>query len=330
MGGVSRFMRKKKNDEVPKQVKKKFENALSQLPERRKRNSFVVMKYLIVIAAIVVLAGVGIINNPELIYNIPFLENMLGRDREEDSDLEPDIENPRISFSASEIYSDGYSVFITAEIHVEEGGLSNIPGNTIYLMGQYCLTGEERVYEMSNDNLHGEVLDDNTFVGQMKLDLEDVITQAGVLELNLSTIGFDDITMPTAPGIAHRFEGEWCYEIPFEVDVEQSKIITINQQENGFVLEKVLCTPYQFVTFFERPYENAELYFEVFNQDCEALPWGEEKNNQMIFELDDTELSEVHIYVFDKYDDWNAMHQGKREDNPIAQNAIFNAEVQIK
>lgn len=50
----------------------------------------------------------------------------------------------------------------------------------------------------------------------------------------------------------------------------------------------------------------------------------------MIFELDDTELSEVHIYVFDKYDDWNAMHQGKREDNPIAQNAIFNTEVQIE
>ena len=202
--------------------------------------------------------------------------------------------------------------------------------NYAFQKGQYCLTGEERVYEMSNDNLHGEVVDDNTFVGQMKLDLEHVITQDGVLELNLSTIGFDDVTMPTAPGIAHRFEGEWCYEIPFEVDVEQSKIITVNQQETGFVLEKVLVTPYQFITFFERPYENAELYFEVFNQDGEILPWGEEKDEQMIFELDNMELSEVHIYVFDKYDDWAAMHQGKREDNPIAKNAIFNAEVQIK
>ena len=241
-----------------------------------------------------------------------------------------DIENHQITFSVSEIYCDGYSFFITAKVYVEEGGLSNIPGNAIYLMGQYCLTGEENVYEMNNDNLFGEVVDDNTFVGQMKLDLEDIITYAGVLELNLSTIGFDDVTMPTAPGIAHRFEGEWGSEIPFEVEADQSKIIMINQQENGFALEKVLCTPYQFVAFFKRPYENASLYFEVFNQDGAALQWGEEKDEQMIFELDDMELSKAYIYVFDKYDDWAAMHQGKKEDNPISKNAIFNTEIEIE
>ncbi len=106
-----------------------------------------------------------------------------------------------ITFTASEVYCDGLSVFLTAQIEVEQGGLENLPGHYInggydtaemmYLRGEWNLTGGGE-QSLSNDNLEGRVIDDNTFVGMLKLNLEDYKSEDGELSLRLSSIGWGD------------------------------------------------------------------------------------------------------------------------------------------
>ena len=102
------------------------------------------------------------------------------------------VQDAGVTITASEIYCDGLSVFVTAEIDVEQGGLDNIPGNIMYLQGGWKLSGSEEENMLMNNNLEGHIVDDHTFVGMMKLDLEEQNLQEGVLELQFSMVGYDD------------------------------------------------------------------------------------------------------------------------------------------
>lgn len=366
------------DNEVPERVWKKLDLVLDNLPDyeeapttkRRGR------QYAAAAAVTVAMGTAFCISNPALAAKIPFIGRIFEEvedeipfsgdysekagilaqtdEKEEGGNLHAASGTVKtdagITCTASEVYCDGLSVFLTAQIDVEQGGLKNIPGHYIdggdatadmmYLRGEWNLSGEE-AQSMSNDNLEGKVVDDNTFVGMLKLDLEDYKPDGGELNLRLSGIGWDDMTMADAESISasHMIEGQWDFDIPFTVDTESVKEIGINQKGEGYTLEKVFVSPYQVVAYVDVPFEEREITREEYealaaektggtgdlgityeeyveqagktyqfwnvvicNQDAQMLFSNPEDVGKAVAAVDGKDISALHIFVFDDGD----------------------------
>ena len=123
------------------------------------------MKYAAAAAAIMI-AGTGFCcTNPALAAKIPFIGKIFTEvqqtvtfsgtfdDKAEVLPVEgssgAEIQNPvymaesdGITITVSEVYCDGLSVFLTAEVNMEQGGLDHIAGNLLYLEGSWKLAGD--------------------------------------------------------------------------------------------------------------------------------------------------------------------------------------------
>ena len=203
------------------------------------------------------------------------------------------VENNDVKLTASEIYCDGYSVFLTAKIEVANGGLSDMmsnhagrntdiaPINTMYTKGKWEAPAVGVSGELMNDYFEGEVIDDKTFVGIIKADLGNVVSESGTFNLDLSFLGYDsNENHPVANdddiGLGHRFTGSWSLSIPYSVDATNTKLVDVGEKlENGFGIDKVLISPYQVVVYADVPYR-ADLTEEEFEE-----IWGD-INKEMV------------------------------------------------
>lgn len=366
------------NNEVPERVWKKLDHVLDDLPDYEESSILKVRgrRYAAAAAATVAMGSAFCISNPALAAKIPFIGRIFEEVENEIpfsgnysekagtlSQLENEDEEGNqhtasefvktdagITFTASEVYCDGLSVFLTAQIEVEQGGLENLPGHYIdggydtaemmYLRGEWNLDDEGEM-SLSNNNLEGKVVDDNTFVGMLKLNLEDYKPDNGELSLRLSSIGWDDVTMADAENISesYRIEGQWDFDIPFSVDTETVKEIAVGQGREGYMLEKVFISPYQVVTYVDVPYEEREVTREEFealmtektggtedkgityeeyveqagkvypfwntvicNQAGEMLFSNPEGVGKTVAAVDGKDISALHIFVFDDAD----------------------------
>jgi len=173
-----------------------------------------------------------------------------------------------VQVTASEIYCDGLSVFLTAQVETERGGFDNIPAHisaggsaeseTLYLRGEWRLAGESVYRPLYNNNLDGKAVDNHTFAGMLKLDLEGLEANNGVLELRLTRIGWDDITMSDSEDISEsvKIDGEWNFDIPFSKDDKNSREIAVNAQNAGYTIRRVFVSPYQAVVYVDAPIQN--------------------------------------------------------------------------
>ena len=277
-------------------------------------------------------------------------------------------EDAGVTVTASEIYCDGLSIFLTAQVEVEQGKLNNIPGNMMYLRGSWKTGADGQEIELENDNLEGKVIDDHTFVGMVKLDLDTLDVQDGEMELKLSRIGYDDVHELDAEDISesHKIEGEWDLKLPFTVDKEAVTRIPINKENNGYCLKEVFVSPYQVVTFTDVPYtmdtttreefeemmdqktggtedpgytyeeymaQQGKIYEPsdtiIFNQDGEKLQSWEEYQGRSVNAVDGKEVTKLYIYVFDEFDSWLKMAK-EGIDCAAADRALIAAEVDVK
>lgn len=180
-----------------------------------------------------------------------------------------------ITITASEVYCDGLSVFLSAQIYAEQGGFSNIPAHYVsntnenstdmmadmlYLRGDWKLSDESEWYPLTAYSLEGKVIDDHTFAGMLKLDMNAQKIEQGNMTLQLSSIGWDDTTISNPDNIAeaHRIDGNWNFNIPYHTDRESVKEIEVNRTANGFTVKKVFVSPYQVVTYIDTPTEYVE------------------------------------------------------------------------
>lgn len=366
----------REDQSVPERVWKKLDIALCDLPDYedgsgKKRSR---KKFASAAAAIAVVGVTLCISNPALAAKIPLLgkifeevENNIpfsgdysekagilaqatGEEREGDPLASPGIvkSDAGITVTASEVYCDGLSVFLTAQIEVDQGGLHNLPAHYIdggdstaemlYLRGEWNLSDDSEAQDLFNDNLEGKVIDDHTFVGMLKLDLEDYNRTEGELSLRLSSIGWDDVTMLDAEDISesHRTEGQWEFDIPFTVDTEAVREIAVGKEGNGYTLEKVIVSPYQVVAYVDVPFTEREVTREEYesvmaektgakedpgityeeyaeqagktyqfwnavicDQDGEMLFSNPEGDGKAVAAVDGKELSKLYIFVFD-------------------------------
>lgn len=279
-----------KDIEVPQNVWDKFETALSELPERpavrlERRRRWI---KAIVSSAAILIFGIGFCYaNPALAAQIPIIGKIFEKientvtfsgDYKEKSEALPEdtaytVEDNGVKLTASEVYCDGYSVFITAKIEVKAGGFTSIPSfytskgkreeksiaQGIYMEGDWNLKNEKTKVEMVNNNFEGKVLDDYTYIGMLKVDLKTVVKKDTSLELEISQIGYDDKNMVYSEdeniSASNKIKGNWKLSIPFTIDTVNVKEIEVNKKnEDGYGISKVFVSPYQLIVYKDVPY----------------------------------------------------------------------------
>lgn len=174
--------------------------------------------------------------------------------------------NKGITITASEVYCDGYSIYLTAKIESKKGGFNNIPSyftrrfgdktsQIISTDGAWEVNGEEEIFPSSND-FEGKAVDDNTFIGMIKIDMEQYSANDGTLHLKLSDIWYDEEeNMNDNIEPSTRIKGNWELVVPYSVDKEQTKEILVNKKnKDGYRIQKVFVSPYQVIVFSDVPY----------------------------------------------------------------------------
>lgn len=198
-----------------------------------------------------------------------------------------------ITITASEVYCDGYSVYLTAKVESEKGGFENIPeyytrrfeektSKMISTDGTWEINGLGEEVFPSSVNLQGKTVDDHTFIGMIKLDLKQYLEKDGIFKLNISDLWYDDKDALDAESIepANRIKGEWKLAVPYSVDKEQCKEIVVNKKnKEGYGIQKVFVSPYQVIAFSEAPYTTLSSD-EYTKEEFESV-WGE-KNKELI------------------------------------------------
>lgn len=177
-----------------------------------------------------------------------------------------------ITLTASEVYCDGYSVFLTVNIGAEEADFTHIPEHYtgvnvaedrtaagFYIDGTWSVDGSSP--EWLDNTFEGEVIDSHTFAGMLKVNLAEKLAGSGQLSLNVSGLGYDDDRMSGSEEISasHWTDGSWNLVIPFEVNATDVKTIEVGEQKGNITLEDVVVSPYQVIVHATTPGEQREL-----------------------------------------------------------------------
>ena len=182
------------------------------------------------------------------------------------------ISDNGITLTASEVYCDGYAIFLTVNIVSEDADFTYIPehytGRYItdnltaagfYISGTWCVNGN--LPEQFENTFEGKVIDAHTFAGMLKMDLSEKFEGSGKLSLNVSGLGYDDDRMLDKEEISasHWTNGNWNIVLPFEVNETDVKTIEIGETKGNITLDDVVASLYQVVVHTTTPGRQREL-----------------------------------------------------------------------
>lgn len=325
------YMRELQKDvEVPEKVWDRFEETLDNIEDlaARREEDYMEMKKkkigrtwikAAVVAGVVTAGGsVFCYNNPAIASKIPVIgnifeqveddvtyagnyakkevlndkKNMEGKvDKKQTQEGIYTAKSQGITITASEVYCDGYSVYLTAKVESEKGGFENIPeyytrrfgGKTskaISTSGTWEVNDFGKETFPSNIDFEGKTVDDHTFIGMIKLDLKQHLEEDGILKLNLSELWYEDARGTESIESANRIVGEWKLTVPYSVDKGACKEVVVNKiNKEGYGIQKVFVSPYQVIVFSEVPYTT--LSTDTYTKEEFESAWGE-KNKELI------------------------------------------------
>ena len=182
------------------------------------------------------------------------------------------VSDQGITLTASEVYCDGYSVFLTVNIESEDADFTHIPRHYtgmnaadertaagFYIDGTWSVDGSTPVW--LENRFEGDVIDSHTFAGMLKIDLAKKHAGSGELNLDVSGLGHDDDRMLDAEDISasHWTDGSWNIVVPFEVNESDVRIIEVGEKKGNITLEDVVVSPYQVIVHATTPGEQREL-----------------------------------------------------------------------
>ncbi len=182
------------------------------------------------------------------------------------------VSDKGITLTASEVYCDGYSIFLTVNIEAEDADFTHIPehytgkdvaGNRtaagFYIDGTWSVNGTSS--EWLANTFEGEVIDSHTFAGMLKVNLAEKATGSGELNLTVNGLGYDDDRMLDAEEItaSHWTDGNWNMVLPFEVNETDVKTIEVGETSGNITLEDVMVSPYQVIVHATTPGQQREL-----------------------------------------------------------------------
>ena len=245
----------RRTDEVPDAVKQTICDTLQNLPdapERKIENR--TWKHLAVAACVVILiCGSVLAVNPSLAANLPILGTIFQKvekgviysgeykdakkiTQEKENHLS--AQSQGIKLTASEVYCDGFSVYVTMQMQSEKIDFSK-ETKRICVKTRYGFQ-KQITQEDSDILIDGKCVDKHTFIGMMKFDKTDVIKEDGKLSIQILTIYFGEQSL----------SGRWDFEIPYTVYEEGSREIAVNRKLSSYLtIKNVFISPYQIVVF---------------------------------------------------------------------------------
>lgn len=182
------------------------------------------------------------------------------------------VSDQGITLTASEVYCDGYSIFLTVNIEAEEADFTHIPEHYtgldiadnrmaagFYIGGTWNVDGNSP--EQLENTFEGKVIDSHTFAGMLKVDLAEKVSGSGELNLNINGLGYDDDRMLDSEEItaSHWTDGSWNLVLPFEVNGTDVKTIEVGEKKGNITLDNVVISPYQVIVHVTTPGEQREL-----------------------------------------------------------------------
>ena len=182
------------------------------------------------------------------------------------------VSDKGITLTASEIYCDGYSVFLTVNIEAEDADFTHIPKHYtgvnvadnrtaagFYIGGTWSVDGNSS--EQLQNTFEGEVIDSHTFAGMLKMNLDEKASGSGELRLNVNGLGYDDDRMLDSEEISasHWTDGSWSMVLPFEVNETGVKTIEVGEKNGDIELNDVVVSPYQVIVHTTTPGKQREL-----------------------------------------------------------------------
>ena len=216
--------------------------------------------------------------------------------------------------------------------------------------------------EWLENTFDGEVIDNHTFAGMMKINLVKKHTGSGELNLNVNGLGYDDDRMLDNEEISASCwtDGSWNIAIPFKVNEMDVKTIEVGEKKGNITLENVVVSPYQVIVHTTTPGEQRELtddrrekllskdpdmtdaeMFELlgwayepcqticFNQDGEMLYSDMEMAGRAGFAVQGKEIKTLYVFIFDNLDDWSLMEQEGMNSN-AADRAVITKEIRVE
>lgn len=304
-----------------------------------------------------------------------------GTDTEGTSDIQIlSAQDQGFLLTASEVYSDGYSIYLTLQMEAEQEDFSNIPeyytqsgpdnpgeklAAGIYTNMEWSLEGTAPEQKTNPFRIiEGQVIDDHTFAGMVKIDLPERQTGDSILDMNITGIGYDDIRPEmqnhATESAAHWFDGSWNLKIPVSVDLDV-KIITLDETHENYTLKNVMASDFQVVVDTQIPTlpelsdeerinlleehpeitDDLDLYDYygipyvicdtcVFDQDGELLTPVNETNGLARFAVQGKELTELHIYIFDNWDYGMDSLKGGLSESEAAELAVISKKIVLE
>lgn len=186
--------------------------------------------------------------------------------------LDYSVSDKGIILTASEVYCDGYSIFLTVNIEAEEADFTHIPEHYtsmnvtdnqtaagFYIGGTWSVDGNS--LEQFENTFEGKVIDSHTFVGILKMDLAEKLVGKGELNLNVNGLGYDDDRMLDSQEISasHWTDGNWNIVIPFETNETDVKTVEIDEKKGNITLDNIVISPYQVIVHVTTPGKQREL-----------------------------------------------------------------------
>lgn len=283
------------------------------------------------------------------------------------------VSDKGITLTASEVYCDGYSIFLTVNVEAEDADFTHIPehysGMSVadnrtaagfYISGTWSVDGNTP--ELLENTFEGEVIDDHTFVGMLKMDFTEKFEGSGELNFKVDGLGYDDDRMLNSEEISasHWTDGNWNIILPVEVNGNDVKTIEVGEKEGNITLDNVVVSPYQVIVHATMPGEHRELtddmrekllskdpdmtdaemfekigwsyepcYTVVFNQDGERLYLDMELTGRAMFAVQGKEITSLHIFIFDNIADCIQMEE-EGMNSSAADKAVISKEIHVK
>lgn len=205
---------------------------------------------------------------------------------------------------AEEAYCDGMSVYVTLsitgeqpfqnmyDVYTDEEGITHLPN--LMPEGSARIGEGGKALDIARSTIEGRLVDERTFKGMIKIDLDKDYIQSDKsfnLKLNLNSITYEDrelavksiendkkYEIPVGENEKPKFregyepilplvtiKGNWQLDFTVKVDANSVKVYDINEESNGFGIEKVIVTPYEVKvkTILPGLYANEEEIFAV-------------------------------------------------------------------
>ena len=266
---------------------------------KNKMRKFGIIGKAIAAAAAICIIGTGVLGyfNPVLAARIPLIGGIFeqieddivysgdyaskvsvltSKDPAGNMDISPySASDQGITLTATEVYCDGYSVFLTVNIEAEDADFSRIPKHYtldfpdvrtaagFYINGSWSIDGNSSG-RLAYATFEGKVIDSHTFAGMLKMDFAEKFEGGGELSLHVSGLGYDDMTMlDDEDMVSHWIDGNWNVIIPFEANANDTKTVKVGEKKGDITLEDVIVSPYQVIVHTTTPEQQPGLTDEM-------------------------------------------------------------------